>query len=350
MCDFIKEIVERMPAVEQASKEYKQTLVEVGTFLEKSGEHLDRTLGALEAAMVKEINSRLAEGQPQLDDKKSIGDAVARLKDHKQKLPGYLQHVLTTVLSKHESDLGFKLFGEGENLAAATYTGFVEPEEFRQRLMDGMQFKDPTVPGGHGEFTHRIQWYLITNNLKEPPGKWVEFYKWIGTVRHTQAVQGDKPAWKDQGLWDVPVDRNQKGSARKNGPYDTGENSDFRSPENLHDYILTTLPESCPLLTSFMSRRELTRKDSGLRLSEVAIREYVAKKIFGAGYDRLYHDDKAVVDEAMKSKLLLPGSRRQPRTLETVVREKANAALEATKEKANAALEAMQSLKNLFNS
>ena len=153
----IEEILERIPEVAEASKEYKETLVEVGTFLKNSGEHLDRTLGALEDAMAEEINSRLAKGDLPLLDKKSTGEVTELMKDHKKKLPGYLQHVLTSVLSKHENDLGFKLYGEGENLAAATYTGFVEPEEFRQRLTQGMQFKDPTVPGGHGEFTHRIQ-------------------------------------------------------------------------------------------------------------------------------------------------------------------------------------------------
>ena len=36
------------------------------------------------------------------------------------------------------------------------------------------------------------KWYLITKNLEAPPEGWVEFYKWIGTVKHTKAVEGDK--------------------------------------------------------------------------------------------------------------------------------------------------------------
>ena len=65
----------------------------------------------------------------------------------------------------------------------------------------------------------------------------------------------------------------QNGRDAKNGPYNTGNNSDFRSPENLHEYILGVFPESCPLLTSFMSRRELKRSASGVRIREAAIRE-----------------------------------------------------------------------------
>jgi Family of unknown function (DUF5636) len=103
------------------------------------------------------------------------------------------QHVLTAVLKANEKRLGFQ--------SAATYLGYVQPEEFRQRLKQGMQFKDPTVPGGHGEFTHRIQWYLITKELEPPKGGWVDFYKWIGSVKHTKPVEGDEEDWGELGLW-----------------------------------------------------------------------------------------------------------------------------------------------------
>jgi hypothetical protein len=107
MCDVIKEIVERMPGVEQASKEYKDTIIKVEAFLEKGAEHVDRTLGALERAMVDEINDRLTKGHPPLVNEVSTKDAVARLEDYDQKLPWYLQHVLTAVFqnTRASSDL-----------------------------------------------------------------------------------------------------------------------------------------------------------------------------------------------------------------------------------------------------
>src|SRR5271169_72352 len=106
-----EEIVLRMPEFAKADSNYQETAVRVGKFLKKGAARHDR-LRDLEGAMVDEINSRLAKGEdPPLDEERA-GRAATLLSNRvgQPKLPEYLQHVLTTVLSKNEKDLGFNLY------------------------------------------------------------------------------------------------------------------------------------------------------------------------------------------------------------------------------------------------
>jgi hypothetical protein len=317
--DFFEEIEKRMPELKKAPDEYRDTLFEVSEFLRRDvAADLEETLGVLETAMHKEIQSRYERATEPLPKTEYLVDEFST---RCRRLPKFLQHVLTTVLTKHEKELGFAIGSDSRGRECApTYLGYVGPEEFRQRLTEGMQFKDPTVPGGHGEFTHRIQWYLITKEVKPPEGGWVEFYKWIGEIKHTVEPDEDKgnPSrkdyWKDLGLWDVVVDRNKSDRANANGPYNTARETDFRSPENLHHYIQQTLPQTCPLLSSFISRRE-SKRASGLVIqladeSEMAemrrkeLQDYAALKMHNKIYEELPLPRKAEVDRALQSGIL----------------------------------------------
>ena len=163
--EFFEEIEKRIPEFKDAPDKYRDALYQVSEFLrEDVAGGLDETLGVLETAMHQEIESRYERGKEPLPNTERLVD---KFENPRNRLPEFLQHVLTTVLTKHEKELGFAIGHDSRGRESApTYLGYVEPEEFRQRLQWGMQFKDPTVPGGHGEFTHRIQWYLITKELQ----------------------------------------------------------------------------------------------------------------------------------------------------------------------------------------
>jgi hypothetical protein len=90
--------------------------------------------------------------------------------------------------------------------------GFVEPDVFVNFLIKyGYQWVDPGAGVDHGEFTHRIQWYLIAREIDkngiDPRGlSLIEIYTAIADagLRERPAVDGRTIR---QSLWDVLVDR-----------------------------------------------------------------------------------------------------------------------------------------------
>ncbi len=115
-------------------------------------------------------------------------------------------------------------------------------------------------------------------------------------------------------MWDVVVDRNKSDRADANGPYNTTRETDFRSPENLHHYIQKILPQTCPLLSSFISRRE-SKRASGLvkqlddeketaERRKKELHDYAARKMHSKSYEELTGPMRAEVDHAIKYRIL----------------------------------------------
>ena len=100
--------------------------------------------------------------------------------------------------------------------AAATLLDFVQPQSFLDDLIQrGYQWNDPGAGVGHGEFTHRIQWYLIA---KEIEAKGIntrgldlvnDVYKGLATPG-LLSREGVGQEGVGQSLWDVLVDRQKK--------------------------------------------------------------------------------------------------------------------------------------------
>lgn len=195
-----------------------------------------------------------------------------------------LQNLLSTVLARHETASGFKMGARNRTWSpnqptSLLITGVLQPDDFRAVIADRMPFKDPTVPGGHGEFTHRIQFYcLIRSALALPAGKtWADFYAWVGQRKHRAGAD-----YPDLGLWDALFDRNKEGSDGLNGPYNTVTLEDFRSPENMHEQMTRDLKVQLPLLSALLKAREAKREASGIRTDEAELRHYLARKLYGA--------------------------------------------------------------------
>jgi hypothetical protein len=306
--DIIDEILERMPDFEQASEVHKKTCVQVAQFLNEGDKRLDR-LTALESAMESVINTRLdQQGKAPLTPQTRASLATTfegRDSPGKDKLPEEYRNVLSTVLKTNESQYGFSF---------NVFLGFVQPDTFRLKLREGVQFKDPTVPGVHGEFTHRLQWYMITapgGGLSMPQSGWLEFYKWVGTMAHTKVKSNDEADWAKQGLWDALFDRNNHKRANANGPYNTKNSPmDFRSPENLHEYLTGSELNTCPLLKAFLEGRHWKRWNMNLtsddqRKAKEALQNYVAKKLFNNSvYKTLDEQKRAVVDARLTGQML----------------------------------------------
>jgi hypothetical protein len=99
--------------------------------------------------------------------------------------------VLTSFFAKWERDVGFNVGTDqrdGERLppGPATLTGFVHADDFRNHLLKhGYHWKDAGVGTRHGEFTHRIHWYMVITKHVSSNSTWlknepVEAFKELG--------------------------------------------------------------------------------------------------------------------------------------------------------------------------
>ncbi|HZI11167.1 MAG TPA: LirA/MavJ family T4SS effector, partial [Myxococcus sp.] len=108
-------------------------------------------------------------------------------------------HLLSEELAENEREWGFQL-GDVNGHPKAHLIGPLNGNQFRAQLVNKRPFKDPTIVSDHGEFTHRIQWYLAaTAEFFENPV--ADVYQAVGTVLWQQDPR--------YGLWDFLCDRNE---------------------------------------------------------------------------------------------------------------------------------------------
>lgn len=116
---------------------------------------------------------------------------------------------------------------------AATLTEFVQPDDFRKYLLKhGYHWKDAGVGGRHGEFTHRIHWYIIIEyaraNANWLTNKPIDLFTTCGepvTVVKRGAT-----------VWDFMVDCGDNILVPNPGKL-YGQGSVYRSPDNLHKFL-----------------------------------------------------------------------------------------------------------------
>jgi hypothetical protein len=160
--------------------------------------------------------------------------------------------VLTGFFAQWESWHGFNQGSqkEGERLPPrpATLTDFVHADDFRAYLLKhAYHWKDAGVGVRHGEFTHRIHWYMVCEKYKDSEGSWlstkpVELFKTLAEPETiNQAIPWSASETRKVSVWDQLVDNgetcvdlNRSGSG--NCPHYNKANL-FRCPETLHKYI-----------------------------------------------------------------------------------------------------------------
>lgn len=170
----------------------------------------------------------------QLKTKKEHFDKGAKAVPSQKPKDPDASKLLTKALAKFELAHGFVSPDKLPN-----YAGFVFGHVFTEGLGAGMHWKDVGAGPRHGEFTHRIQWYvLIQAGI-------------ISTVAKNQEATVFKSIapWQKgkTNLWTYLFDRAEKDAEGKN---------DFRCPENLNTWLTSdTDPTFCPLLRMFLQAR-----------------------------------------------------------------------------------------------
>ena len=173
--------------------------------------------------------------------------------------------------------------------AAATLLNFVQPQSFLDDLIKrGYQWNDPGAGVGHGEFTHRIQWYLIAKEI-EAGGIDTHGLHLVDDVYKGLATPGIlSREGVGQSLWDVLVDRQKKpgssGAAEASVWPETmysdddaqtpGIGNSARSPEFLNTWMISRFPN----LGKFIKEQTKAREKQEDQYEE--IRNQLARRYF----------------------------------------------------------------------
>jgi Family of unknown function (DUF5636) len=254
-------VIDRIPQLARAPDAFTQFLEQLSAFLQPAfpldwdsdfGKGLIYLETQLRETALRRSRQLLGREMP-LDELATALDPNGATRDQgvKQVVGGLLSGVLTDI----END--YLALPGGARSRAITLNGFVDPTDFRTRLIKlGRTWKDVSVPWTHGEFTHRIQWCAAMAFFRNPA--WSANYMLTGAYEDAEAFGFDaaKDEWPTFGLWDAIVDRNPfRGGFQV--PYLSAGQFDFRSPENLQGWIETAKQPLSPirLLATFIVAR-----------------------------------------------------------------------------------------------
>jgi hypothetical protein len=209
--------------------------------------------------------------------KEAIAHYELRAHGKKSNLDQGLKHLLSNEMTGLEVQSGFNSFESVGSPAGRvqTYVGFIQPEQFRHQVRLGRHWKDPGVPLNHGEYTHRLQWYLLGTHIKDLTRQPVRLFMQIGEVVHAKG--------KGLGLWDALFDRD--GGEATDNLFKTDYNvPDSRSPESFTRLVIDDKNAGeWPFLHWFIKAR-LQKRLGGMN-NHPAAKEYVEKKLKKFGFD-----------------------------------------------------------------
>lgn len=200
---------------------------------------------------------------------------------------------LNATLSEKETVWGFnennlKTYGAAPG-KIALLTGNVHQEVFRKDLLIAARhWKDPMVPEGHGEFSHRLQWYIVCAEQEHKFGG--ETYKlqndgpllMVATARNIYMLNKTLTG-EDRWMWDLLFD-----SFYNRGADDFNGTKTFRSPEFMMSTYRSMITTGTADLLSLFIRYRLDKRvamnlnrtdDAGTE----AAKEYLKNKLASWG-------------------------------------------------------------------
>jgi len=159
--------------------------------------------------------------------------------------------LLSNALNEFERTHGFTVPAK-----LPIFAGFVFGNVFKDTIKNRMHFKDVGAGEKHGEYTHRIQWYMAVKAgalVSEPPERagivYGAIHRWLN-----KSQGKNLPLLQ---LWNYIFDMQKSLLTRG----ETLEDDDFRSPENLNGWLTGDAdPDFCPLLRSFLRTRRTKRQ------------------------------------------------------------------------------------------
>jgi hypothetical protein len=281
--DMVKYFGERV----RASK-YFEDYARIGSYLSDRKQYKP-ALGTLDCAMAWKFMRRLQMACPGIDLRKTgnlereylqVSHVIGRplrppkalnadIKDAGAKALALFKKLLTECLAENERTHDFDV---AEDNVVDLVVGL--PLKFNELLKARKPFKDVGAGKEHGEYSHRIQWYLISK---------------MTTLQHPVAEIYEKlPGWfaKDPKnassrnfyMWEFLVDRDGVPSNASSIIYKTEEQRDFRAPSNLNRWLTSNeAAVRFSWLHTWLKRRWDKREGQDLI-------QYIATKILKAPY------------------------------------------------------------------
>lgn len=123
----------------------------------------------------------------------------------------------------------------------------IDPVEFRSAIANGLLLKDASIGDtDHGEFTHAIQWLMIawqqeeSNFLGQPA---IEIFKQLGEEKSVfyRSTVDSRNDIVEESIWDLIVDNEKQ--------------INFRSPEELNNFLRTTDNENLSIIQHLITMR-----------------------------------------------------------------------------------------------
>lgn len=227
---------------------YFRDYVRIGAWLshglraKSNGDPIVRNaLLALEADMISRIGKYYSQSSRAVAYFKQVegyykGEAKKPQKDRD------FSKLLSGALDKFETEHGFVVVGE----KLPNYAGFVYGNVFKESLRLKQHWKDVGAGESHGEYSHRLQWYIV-----------IKAGAIVSTPKNQEALVFQSIANFQRGktnLWTLLFDQ------LKNSESIGGDKEDFRSPENLNLWLVGDQdPDFCPVLRTFLRARMAKR-------------------------------------------------------------------------------------------
>jgi hypothetical protein len=139
---------------------------------------------------------------------------------------------------EQEEKFGFKAAPQ----EVPVLTGVITAAAFLKIIDEGRPMKDVGVSFEHGEYTHRIQWYIITLDYEQNPKRYnktpLALYRYIYELGAC-----DPTSYLRENMWACLFDRpeqDQSGdkAVRDKASFKEDDHSHFSCPEYLHGYLI----------------------------------------------------------------------------------------------------------------
>jgi hypothetical protein len=287
--DIEQEIKTHFPPIAKDSK-FFDALVKIGQFFTSAGDVMPELDKLEEALFTRAFGKQLVSQRKSYQQRakayysKATERAQAKMDGQPVQKDSDLQHLVTREFADEENRAGLAKWNKNGEPYQVMVMGPFSGEGFLRNLQLGRHWKDIVNPN-HGEYTHRLQWYLIGKGAGV--SRVGDVFRNIGSAQPAQYAPypgAPKEAYLMYTVWDAIVDRLPDTDPRakdKSFPF-IGQNVlDFRCPE----YFLTWLcdqQDRYPILTSFLKGRKQKRLKQDLDFSD-----YVALKVYGEPFNKL---------------------------------------------------------------
>lgn len=251
--------------------QYFEDYVTIGSYLSDPSRYRKK-LERLENAVTEKLDYRIAlANQHRFAYQEVINFRIdlmlkyqeGTLKDAMRKV--YFSKLLTAVLEAYELAAGFSLGASGKaDIILGNLTG-----KFNQELRQGRPLKDVGAGEGHGELSHRLQWYLVGNCKRL---RYAASIIYRDIANHKTVIKLPDENGSFQYLWIYLFDRDGVDNNAGVIPFKAYEITDFRAPSNINGYLRSINNKDYPLLQLLLSKRYEKRQ----ALNPV---KYYAKKL-----------------------------------------------------------------------